>query len=96
MNYYFVANIRINNQEEYQKYLDVVDDVFEKYKGEYLAVDESPGLLEGEWDYTRAVLIKFNTKQEFEAWYFSDDYQKILKYRLRSADCDSILIRGFE
>lgn len=96
MNYYFCAYIRIKNQEEYQKYLDGVDEVFEKYKGEYLAVDESPILLEGEWNFTKAVLIKFNTKQDFEAWYYSDEYQKILKYRLLSADCDSILITGFE
>jgi uncharacterized protein (DUF1330 family) len=95
MSYYFYANIRIKNKEEYQIYLDSVDAVFEKYKGEYLAVDESPEVLEGEWNYTKSVLIKFNTKQEFEAWYYSDDYQKILKYRLLSADCDSILIKGF-
>jgi uncharacterized protein (DUF1330 family) len=95
MSYFFYANIRINNQEEYQIYLDSVDEVFEKYNGEYLAVDESPEVLEGEWNYTKSVLIKFNTKQEFEAWYYSDDYQKILKHRLLSADCDSILIKGF-
>jgi uncharacterized protein (DUF1330 family) len=96
MNHYFFARIRINNPDEYQKYLDRVDDVFEKYKGEYLAVDESPALLEGTWNHTKAVLIKFNTKQDFEDWYYSDDYQEILKYRLASADCDSILITGLE
>jgi uncharacterized protein (DUF1330 family) len=96
MNYYFLVNIRIHNPEKYQKYLDKVDEIFEKYNGEYLAVDESPLLLEGKWNYTKSVLIKFPSREDFEAWYYSDDYQEILTHRLASSDSDSILIRGLE
>jgi uncharacterized protein (DUF1330 family) len=94
--YYFFANIRIKDPAEYKKYLANVDEVFEKYNGKYLAVDESPELLEGYWNYTKSVLIEFKTKRDFENWYYSEDYQQILKYRLSSADCDSILIKGIE
>jgi uncharacterized protein (DUF1330 family) len=94
MKYYFVAQIKVHDEEEYEKYLDKCDDVFSKFKGEYLAVDRSPVLLEGNWDYTKSVLIKFNSKKEFEQWYYSDDYQKIMKYRLRASMCDTILIKG--
>ncbi len=96
MKHYFVAQIRINNPDEYQKYLDKFDDIFSRYKGEFLAIDESPVLLEGNWSYTKSVLIKFNNKKEFEDWYFSDDYQDILKHRLNSSDCDTILIEGLD
>lgn len=96
MIHYFVAQIKINNQDEYQKYLEKVDEVFSRYKGEYLAVDESPDLLEGEWNYTKSVLIKFNSKQDFEDWYYSKDYQKTLKHRLKSSRCDTILLKGLE
>jgi uncharacterized protein (DUF1330 family) len=96
MAYYFYANIRITNPDEYQKYLDKVDVVFSKFNGKYLAVDNSPGLLEGKWDYSKSVLIKFENRQNFEKWYQSDDYQAILKHRLSAADCDSILIEGIE
>jgi uncharacterized protein (DUF1330 family) len=92
--YYFFANIRIKDPEEYNKYLTKADEVFEKYNGKYLAVDELPELLEGVWNYTKSVLIEFKTKRDFENWYYSEDYQQILKYRLSSADCDSILIKG--
>ena len=94
MNHYFVAQIRIHDPVEYEKYLDKFDEIFSRYNGEYLAIDESPVLLEGVWDYTKSVLIKFNRKAEFEEWYYSDDYQKILKYRLSAAKCDTILIEG--
>jgi len=96
MKYYFVAQIRINDPEEYEKYLERFDYIFSKYKGEYLAIDESPTLLEGDWDYSKSVLIKFNSKQDFEDWYYSVDYQSILKHRLKASKCDTILLEGVD
>jgi uncharacterized protein (DUF1330 family) len=96
MTHYFVAQIKIHDQDEYNKYLDKFDDIFSKYNGEYLAIDESPSLLEGDWNYTKSVLIKFNSKEEFEDWYYSEDYQKILKHRLNAAECDTILLKGLD
>lgn len=96
MIHYFAAQIKINNPYEYEKYLDKFDDIFSKYKGEYLAIDESPTLLEGDWNYTKSVLIKFNSKQDFEDWYYSEDYQKILRHRLNASKCDTILIEGLD
>ena len=94
MKHYFVAQIKINDKAEYEKYLDKFDGIFSRYNGKYLAIDELPYLLEGAWNYTKSVLIQFNSREEFEAWYYSEDYQKILKYRLSAAKCDTILING--
>ncbi len=94
MSYYFVAQIRITDEIEYQKYLDNAEDIFRKYKGEYLSVDNNPQIVEGCWNYTRTVLIRFNNKNDFDEWYNSKDYQDILKHRLKAADCDTILIKG--
>ena len=58
MSYYFVAQIRINDDIEYQKYIDQAGVVFKKYNGEYLSVDNKPQVLEGDWTYSRTVLIK--------------------------------------
>jgi uncharacterized protein (DUF1330 family) len=96
MIHYFVAQIRINDPTGYEKYLDKFDEIFSRYKGEYLAIDESPAILEGTWDYTKSVLVRFKNKQDFEDWYYSDDYQMILKYRLNAAKCDTILVKGVE
>jgi len=94
MSYYFIAQIRIKDEIEYQKYLDNADNIFRKYKGEYLSVDNNPQIVEGSWNYTRTVLIRFNNKNDFDEWYNSKDYQDILKHRLKAADCDTILIKG--
>lgn len=92
MSAYFIANITIHDGEEYQKYLDRSDSVFGKYNGEYLAVDKNPEVLEGEWAYSRFVLIKFPDKESLERWYYSNEYQEILKYRLAAAHCDTIIV----
>ena len=94
MSYYFLAQIKIHDTAEYQRYLDNADAVFSKYRGKYLAVDKDPEVIEGNFRHSRAVLISFEDKNDFEEWYYSDDYQNILKHRLSAANCDTILIKG--
>jgi uncharacterized protein (DUF1330 family) len=89
-----MASIRIKDELDYKKYLDAAGEVFSKYNGLYLAVDNSAEVVEGSWDYSRAVLIRFESRKDFYAWYQSDEYQQILSHRLRAADCDSILMKG--
>ena len=96
MKYYFVAQIRIDDEVKYQEYLYKAGHVFLRFNGKYLAVDNAPQVLEGSWDYSRAVIIQFNSKKDFEEWYYSDEYQKILKHRFEASHCDTILIQGDE
>lgn len=91
---YFIANIRIHDPAEYQLYINEAEQVFSKFKGEYLAVDNDPELLEGNWDYTRTVIIRFDSKENFEDWYNSEAYQRIVRHRLNAAECDTILVEG--
>lgn len=93
---YFLVNIRIKDAQTYGKYLERVDKVFEGSGGKYLAVDEQPDVLEGTWNYTRSVLIRFDSEDDFRKWYESAAYQEIIKYRLNASDCDGILIHGIE
>ena len=91
MSAYFIANISIHDEAEYQKYLERVDEVFQKFSGRYLAVDKNPEVLEGAWNYSRVVLIEFPDRASLKAWYFSKEYQEIVRHRLNAADCDTIL-----
>lgn len=94
MSYYFVAGISISDENMYRKYLERAGEVFSKFNGTYLAVDSEPEVIEGTWDYNRSVLIRFDSKEDFEAWYRSEEYQEILKYRLQASRCDTILVHG--
>lgn len=94
MSVYFSAQIKMIDEKEYEKYLESCDEVFSKYQGKYLAVDGEPTVLEGEWQYSRSVLIEFPNETLLNEWYYSSEYQKILKHRLKGAECRTIVIHG--
>lgn len=94
MSVFFVAKIHIHNESLYQKYLDEVNQVFAKFNGKYLAVDPAPDIIEGSWPAGRVVIIEFPSEQDFRNWYESQEYQAILRYRLMSASCNSVLVRS--
>jgi uncharacterized protein (DUF1330 family) len=96
MSCYFIAQITINDNTEYQKYLDGFDAVFEKYQGKVVMVDENPDVLEGNWAYSRIVMIRFPDKAEARRWYDSEEYQALARYRWNAARADIILAEGRE
>ncbi len=94
MSCYFVARIRIRDEEEYARYLARCDEVFARYEGRYLAADADPVALEGSPETERVVIIEFPTEAAFRRWYDSPEYQEILVHRLAGAVCTSVLVRG--
>ena len=96
MNCYFVAQILIEDEAEYQKYFKGAGEIFEKYSGTYLAVDNNPEVLEGEWGYSRIVIICFPDEESLRQWYNSLEYQEILQYRLKAAKCDTLIVKALE
>jgi uncharacterized protein (DUF1330 family) len=78
--------------DEYQKYLDGFDVIFQNYKGEVVSVEENPTILEGEWDFSRLVIIRFSSETEAKKWYNSSEYQSLLQHRLNSAKGTILLI----
>jgi uncharacterized protein (DUF1330 family) len=71
-------------------------EVFSRYNGQYLAVDEKPQILEGSWNYTKSVIIRFPSEEDFKMWYSSPEYQELLRFRLSAAQCDTILVKGLD
>ncbi|UCE18002.1 MAG: DUF1330 domain-containing protein [Gemmatimonadota bacterium] len=96
MSYYFIAYIKIYDLEEYEKYLEGYDDIFEKYNGKVIVVDDGPTILEGDWPYTRAVVIRFPSEEELQHWYESPEYQALAKHRLQASQADIIIVKGRE
>ena len=46
MSYFFIAQIRIKDEIEFQKYIDKAGEIFKKYNGTYLSEDNEPVILE--------------------------------------------------
>ena len=94
MSVYLIATIQIHDREIYGKYESGFLQIFERFNGRLLAVDENPDLLEGEWPVTRTVLIEFPTEKDALAWYQSDEYQELMKHRLDASSGDVVLLQG--
>ena len=96
MSVYIIARFKIHDRSEYDRYSAGFSDVFKKFDGKMLSVDEDPTVLAGEWDDTRSVIIEFPSEKSALAWMTSDDYQAIAKHRDAGSTTNSILVKGLE
>ena len=96
MSVYIIARFNIHDRSEYDQYSAGFHEVFKKFDGRMLSVDEDPLVLAGTWDDTRSVIIEFPSQQSALAWMNSDDYQAIAKHRDAGSTANSILVKGLE
>ncbi|MFT6407142.1 MAG: hypothetical protein ACJAQ6_000552 [Arenicella sp.] len=94
MTVYIVSQLTIHDRVEYEKYESQFDQVFSKFDGKLLSVDEDPLVLAGEWQATRLVIVEFPSKEEAFAWMQSADYQRISKHRNAGSSLSSILVKS--
>jgi uncharacterized protein (DUF1330 family) len=96
MSVFIVAQINIEDRAEYSEYESGFVEIFSKYAGRLLSVDEDPQVLEGSWPHTRTVLIEFPSRDEAMAWYESEEYQALAKHRIASSKGNIVLIKEFD
>jgi uncharacterized protein (DUF1330 family) len=95
MTVYFVALVDISDRDEFGLYEQGFMDIFSRYGGKILAVDDNPTVLEGSWPHTRTVLMSFPNAEELERWYHSPEYQAISQHRRNGSRADIAVIKGF-
>jgi uncharacterized protein (DUF1330 family) len=94
MTVYVVALLDITDREEYGLYGQGFMEIFGKYGGQLLAVDESPTVVEGDWPHTRTVLLSFPGAGEMDRWYRSPEYQALAKHRFKASTARIAMIQG--
>ncbi len=94
MSVYLIAQINIADRERYSVYESGFMDIFAQFDGKLLSVDESPDILEGEYAFTRTVLIEFPSKTAADAWYGSEAYQALAQHRFAASEGNIVMIKG--
>ena len=94
MSVYIIAEFDIHTRERYDMYDALFMDVFDKFDGKMLSVDEAPRVLEGEWTSTRSVLIAFPSEESAFAWMSSPAYQEIAKHHLAGSTGRARLVKS--
>ena len=93
---YMITRLTIHDRAEYDIYADQFMDVFAKYEGKLLSVDEEPQVIGGEWTATRSVLMEFPDKPKLFEWLLSPEYQKIGKHRDAGSTAETIIVKGLD
>ncbi len=96
MSVYVLAQIAIHDRAEYDKYSAGFMEVFARHDGELLVVSEDPVVVEGEWPYTRTVVIRFPSEDAARRWYESPEYQRIAQHRFRGSKGNAVIVRGLD
>ncbi|MBV8182886.1 MAG: DUF1330 domain-containing protein [Mycobacterium sp.] len=94
MTVYAIAQLRFTDRAAYNRYQIRFMDVFRRHRGTLLAADESPQVVEGQWDGDKVVLMSFPDEAAFRLWSESPDYQEISKDRRAGADTVVLLAKG--
>jgi uncharacterized protein (DUF1330 family) len=93
---YAIAQLRFTDRAAYDRYQARFMEVFRRHPGTLLAADESPRVVEGQWDREKVVLMSFPDETAFYGWAQSAEYQDISKDREAGADTVVLLVKGLQ
>ena len=93
---YMISRMTIHDRAQYDEYEERFMDIFDKFDGKLLSVDEEPQDLSGKWNATRSVLMEFPSKPQLFAWLMSPEYQEIGKFRDAGSTSEAIIVKSLE
>lgn len=91
---YGLAQISIKDPVRYKTYEESFMEILTEHGGRLIGFAEPPEVIEGNVNVTRAVLLEFESRELFDAWYNCDAYQAILKHRLASSEGTVVLLNS--
>jgi uncharacterized protein (DUF1330 family) len=93
---FVIVQIAINDRDGYHQYeIAGHQEIFDRFSGRVVGLDEDTEIVEGSWPWTRTVLIEFPTKELARAWYESDEYQAVVGLRHGSATSNLVFVSGY-
>ena len=91
---YVIAQIDIKSKEGFKEYAHKVPATVKSFGGEYLVRAGEFKSLEGKWNFSRNVVIKFPSYEKALEWYNSGEYKQIIDLRLNNSEGNLIIIKG--
>jgi uncharacterized protein (DUF1330 family) len=92
---YMIAQISIHDRVEFEKYLAGFMEAFTPYDGRILAAKDSVEVVEGNWPYSRTVILEFPSIEQARNWYHSSAYQAVAQHRFKASTENSVFVEGY-
>lgn len=90
---YVVAEVKVTNPDEFEKYAQLAVPNIIAFGGKVLAAGQAD-TVEGDWKPERFAIVEFPSVEQAMAWYRSPEYSAIKKVRDRGAIFNVILCPG--
>ena len=95
MTVYVIAQLKMTDRAAYDRYQARFFEVFRRFNGRLLSADESPSVVEGDWNRDKLVLMSFPDEAAYHVWADSPEYLDISKDRKAGAQAIVLLAKGF-
>jgi uncharacterized protein (DUF1330 family) len=96
MKAYCIVQVDVTDPAPYEAYRKDVMPTIAAFGGKSLVRGGKMTKLEGDWPYSRVVVIEFPSREAAEGWYHSPAYQKLLPLRLKASRGNFIIVDGAE
>jgi uncharacterized protein (DUF1330 family) len=91
---YVIVDIRVRDQEAYERYKELAARAVTAYGGRYLVRGGATETLEGSWQPSRFVVLEFPSLESGRAWWASQEYGPAKTLRQACADTQMLLVEG--
>tara|TARA_X000001036_G_scaffold304065_1_gene283045 strand:+ start:271 stop:597 length:327 start_codon:yes stop_codon:yes gene_type:complete len=79
---YMIANLTVNDADEYRKYEKGFFPILKKFGGEFITFDDNHETLEGTDPLEgRVIIFKFPSEKAAKNWYNDAEYQALSEFR---------------
>jgi uncharacterized protein (DUF1330 family) len=91
---YIIANVTVNNQDQYQEYKRLSSIAMKTYRAEVCTRGGKVEVLEGDWTPDRVVVLKFPGMDEARSFYHSAEYGAAIQARKDISTMRMVLVEG--
>jgi len=91
---YIVVNTIVSDPEQYKSYRELAAQAVERHGGRYLARGGEMGVLEGDWQPERLVILEFESLEAAQAFYDSEEYGAARDAREGAAKMQMVAVAG--
>ncbi|HUY80940.1 MAG TPA: DUF1330 domain-containing protein [Acidobacteriaceae bacterium] len=94
MSAYVIVNVDAKDPAGYEEYKAKAPALIRKHGGEYIVRGGEFVVLEGSWEPTRLVILRFPDLASAQALFLDPEYQPLKALRQRVANTDIVAVEG--
>lgn len=91
---YLIVNVDIKDRSAFEDYVRNVPPIVRKFGGEYLAVSDTPEVIEGNWQPHRLVLVRFPDMNTARSFLSAPEYAPWKELRQHATRSEMVAMEG--